>query len=115
MAAEIAVNAKMRRTGICGAAETLLVDRAAAGRLLPGVLSALSEAGCEIRGDSEVVAIYPDARPASEDDWGTEYLDAIIAARVVDGVEGAIDYISRLKRDRVIKKFVKEAKGRVVA
>jgi glutamate-5-semialdehyde dehydrogenase len=93
MAAEIAVNAKMRRTGICGAAETLLVDRAAAGRLLPGVLSALSEAGCEIRGDSDVVAIYPDARPASEDDWGTEYLDAIISVRVVDDIDAAIRHI----------------------
>ena len=93
MAAEIAVNAKMRRTGICGAAETLLVDRAAVGRLLPGVLSALSEAGCEIRGDGEVVAIYPDARPASEDDWGTEYLDAIISVRVVDDIDAAIRHI----------------------
>jgi glutamate-5-semialdehyde dehydrogenase len=93
MAAEIAVNAKMRRTGICGAAETLLVDRAAAGRLLPGVLGALSEAGCEIRGDSEVVAVYPQARPASEDDWGTEYLDAIISVRVVDDIDAAIRHI----------------------
>ena len=93
MAAEIAVNAKMRRTGICGAAETLLVDRAAAGRLLPGVLSALSEAGCEIRGDSEVVAVYPGTRPASEDDWGTEYLDAIISVRVVDDIDAAIRHI----------------------
>jgi glutamate-5-semialdehyde dehydrogenase len=93
MAAEIAVNAKMRRTGICGAAETLLVDRTAAGRLLPGVLGALSEAGCEIRGDNEVVAVYPEARPASEDDWGTEYLDAIISVRVVDDIDAAIRHI----------------------
>jgi glutamate-5-semialdehyde dehydrogenase len=94
MAAEIAVNAKMRRTGICGAAETLLVDRAAAGRLLPGVLNALSEAGCEIRGDHEVTAIFPDAREATEDDWGTEYLDAIISVRVVDDIEAAIQHIA---------------------
>ena len=73
MAAEIALNAKMRRTGICGAAETLLVDRAAATRLLPGVLAALDEAGCEIRGDDDVVALFPKARAASEEDWGTEY------------------------------------------
>ena len=81
MATEIAVNAKMRRTGICGAAETLLVDRDAAARLLPDVLAALRDAGCEIRGDSEVVALFPDAREADEDDWGTEYLDAIIRLR----------------------------------
>jgi glutamate-5-semialdehyde dehydrogenase len=93
MAAQIAVNAKMRRTGICGAAETLLVDREAAGRLLPGVLGALSEAGCEIRGDSEVVGIFPEAVQASEDDWGTEYLDAIISVRVVDDIDAAIRHI----------------------
>ncbi len=93
MAAEIAVNAKMRRTGICGAAETLLVDREAAERLLPGVLGALGDAGCEIRGDSEVVGIFADAREASEDDWGTEYLDAIISVRVVDDIDAAIRHI----------------------
>ena len=93
MATEIAVNAKMRRTGICGAAETLLVDREAAERLLPGVLGALRDAGCEIRGDSEVVAIFSDAREASEDDWGTEYLDAIISVRVVDDIDAAIRHI----------------------
>jgi len=94
MAAEIAVNAKMRRTGICGAAETLLVDRGAAGRLLPGVLTALSDAGCEIRGDSEVVAMYPEAKEASEADWSTEYLDAIISVRVVDDIDAAIRHIA---------------------
>jgi glutamate-5-semialdehyde dehydrogenase len=93
MAEEIAVNAKMRRTGICGAAETLLVDREAAPRLLPGVLAALSDAGCEIRGDSEVIAIFPEAREANEDDWGTEYLDAIISVRVVDDIDAAIRHI----------------------
>jgi glutamate-5-semialdehyde dehydrogenase len=93
MAARIAVNAKMRRTGICGAAETLLVDRAAAARLLPGVLTALSEAGCEIRGDGDVVAIFPQARQATEEDWSTEYLDAIISVRVVDDIDAAIRHI----------------------
>ena len=95
MAAEIAVNAKMRRTGICGAAETLLVDRAAAARLLPKVLAALDEAGCEIRGDDDVLAIFPTARAASEEDWGTEYLDAIIAVRVVDDIDAAIRHITQ--------------------
>ena len=94
MAAEIAVNAKMRRTGICGAAETLLVDRNAASRLLPDVLDALRDAGCEIRGDSEVIAIYPDAQEASEDDWSTEYLDAIISVRVVDDIDAAVRHIA---------------------
>jgi glutamate-5-semialdehyde dehydrogenase len=83
----------MRRTGICGAAETLLVDRAAAARLLPGVLTALSEAGCEIRGDGDVVAIFPQARQATEEDWSTEYLDAIISVRVVDDIDAAIRHI----------------------
>ena len=94
MAADITVNAKMRRTGICGAAETLLVDRAAAQRLLPGVLTALSAAGCAIRGDSEVVALFPEAQAAAEDDWGTEYLDAIISVRVVDDIDAAIRHIA---------------------
>jgi len=93
MAARIAVNAKMRRTGICGAAETLLVDRAGAARLLPGVLTALSEAGCEIRGDGDVVAIFPEAREATQEDWSTEYLDAIISVRVVDDIDAAIRHI----------------------
>ena len=94
MAAEIAVNAKMRRTGICGAAETLLVDRAAAARLLPVVLTALREAGCEIRGDNDVAEIFPGAGTVSEDDWGTEYLDAILSVRVVDDIDAAIRHIA---------------------
>jgi glutamate-5-semialdehyde dehydrogenase len=94
MAAEIAVNAKMRRTGICGAAETLLVDRAAAARLLPDVLTALREAGCEIRGDNDVAEIFPGTGTASEDDWGTEYLDAILSVRVVDDIDVAIRHIA---------------------
>ena len=92
-ALKIAVNAKMRRTGVCGAAETLLVDRAAASRTLGPLIGALIEAGCAVRGDE--AAQQADARvaPASEQDWRTEYLDAIIAVRVVDGLAAAIDHI----------------------
>jgi glutamate-5-semialdehyde dehydrogenase len=93
MAVSIAVNAKMRRTGICGAAETLLVDRAVAGTHLGPVLKALAEAGCEIRADEEARALFPAAHPASEADWHTEYLEAILSAKLVDGVEGAIAHI----------------------
>ncbi|MCV0379559.1 glutamate-5-semialdehyde dehydrogenase [Nitratireductor sp.] len=95
MAVSIAVNAKMRRTGICGAAETLLVDRAAADRLLTPVLTALQEAGCAIRGDEEVCARFASATPATEEDWGTEYLDATISVKLVDGVDEAIRHIGR--------------------
>ncbi|MDH3612270.1 MAG: glutamate-5-semialdehyde dehydrogenase [Gammaproteobacteria bacterium] len=94
MARDIVLNAKMRRTGICGAAETVLVDRAAAERLLPDVARALSDAGCEIRGDAAVRAIVPTAVAASEEDWSTEYLDAIISIRVVDDIEQAIRHIA---------------------
>jgi glutamate-5-semialdehyde dehydrogenase len=94
-AVAITLNAKMRRTGICGAAETLLCDRAIAETVLPRVLAALIEAGCEIRGDDTVRALEPRAKPASEADWATEYLDAIIAVRVVDGLDQAIEHIER--------------------
>ncbi len=93
MAVSIAANAKMRRTGICGAAETLLVDREGADRLLLPVLSALKEAGCAIRGDEEVCARFASAASATDEDWGTEYLDAIISVRLVDGVDEAIRHI----------------------
>jgi glutamate-5-semialdehyde dehydrogenase len=93
MAVRIAVNAKMRRTGICGAAETLLVDRAVATTHLVPVLTALRDAGCAIRADKEVLSLFADATPATEDDWRTEYLDAIISVKLVDGVAGAIDHI----------------------
>ncbi|KQZ33431.1 gamma-glutamyl phosphate reductase [Mesorhizobium sp. Root552] len=93
MAVKIAVNAKMRRTGICGAAETLLVDRAVAATHLKPVLEALKAAGCEIRADEEVLSAFSDAVPASEADWRTEYLDAIISVKLVDGVGGAIEHI----------------------
>lgn len=93
MAVTIAVNAKMRRTGICGAAETLLVDRACADTHLVPILEALAAAGCEIRADAEVLARYPQAKAATDADWSTEYLDAIISVKLVDGVSGAIDHI----------------------
>jgi glutamate-5-semialdehyde dehydrogenase len=93
MAVRIAVNAKMRRTGICGAAETLLVDRACADTHLAPILDALAAAGCAIRADAEVLARYPAASLATEADWSTEYLDAIISVKLVDGVSGAIDHV----------------------
>jgi glutamate-5-semialdehyde dehydrogenase len=94
MARDIVLNAKMRRTGICGAAETVLVDEAIAERVLPTVAAALSDAGCEIRGDDAVCAIVPTALAATEDDWSTEYLDAIISMRVVSGIDHAIEHIA---------------------
>jgi glutamate-5-semialdehyde dehydrogenase len=93
MAKNIVFNAKMRRTGICGAAETLLIDRAAAARLLPDVAAELSAAGCEIRGDKQVREILPTARVATEADWSTEYLDAIISVRVVENLAQAVEHI----------------------
>ncbi len=93
MACDIVVNAKMRRTGICGAAETILVDRDAPPELLPTLLAALVGAGCEVRGDAAVRAANVDVEPVSDDDWSTEYLDAIVSMRVVDGVQAAIDHI----------------------
>jgi glutamate-5-semialdehyde dehydrogenase len=95
MAREIVLNAKMRRTSVCGAAETLLVDRDAATRLLPGVLEDLIAAGCAVRGDPEVRAIEPRVSAASAADWSTEYLDAILAVRVVDGLDAAIAHVNR--------------------
>ena len=95
MARAIVLNAKLRRTGVCGAAETLLVDRACAATHLRPLLVALLDAGCEVRGDALAQAADPRVRPASEEDWYTEYLDAIISARVVDGVDGAIEHVGR--------------------
>ena len=94
MARDVALNAKMRRTSVCGAAETLLVDRSAADRLLPPVAKALKDAGCELRGDDGARALVEGMDAASEEDWTTEYLDAILAVRLVDGVAGAIDHIN---------------------
>ncbi len=95
MACRIVLNAKLRRTGVCGAAETVLIDRAGAARLARPVIVALLEAGCAVRGDAAIQAIDARVSAASEDDWYTEYLEAIIAARIVDGVEGAIEHIAR--------------------
>jgi glutamate-5-semialdehyde dehydrogenase len=95
MARAIAVNAKMRRTGVCGAAETLLVDRACVDTHLAPIIEDLLAAGCEVRGDATVQKVDSRVRPASEDDWYTEYLDSIIAARVVDGVDAAIAHIAK--------------------
>jgi glutamate-5-semialdehyde dehydrogenase len=95
MARTIAVNAKMRRTGVCGAAETLLVDRACVETHLAPIIEDLLAAGCEVRGDATVQKVDSRVRPASEDDWYTEYLDSIIAARVVDGVDAAIAHIAK--------------------
>jgi glutamate-5-semialdehyde dehydrogenase len=95
MAKAIVLNAKMRRTGVCGAAETLLVDRAATATHLGPLVAMLLDAGCEVRGDADVRAADARVKPASETDWGTEYLDAIIAAKVVDGLDAAIAHIER--------------------
>lgn len=94
-AAAIALNAKMRRTGICGAAETLLIDRTAKDTHVKPVLKALLDAGCEVRGDEEVCALEPSAIQAVEEDWTTEYLDAIISVKLVDGMDGAIAHIEK--------------------
>jgi glutamate-5-semialdehyde dehydrogenase len=95
MARAIVKNAKLRRTGICGAAETLLVDRACASTHLAPLVKDLIEAGCEVRGDETTQSIDARVKPATDDDWATEYLDAIIACRVVDGLDGALNHIAR--------------------
>ena len=95
MAKRIVLNAKMRRTGVCGAAETLLVDRRAAPTHLGPLVEMLIEAGCEVRGDPETQRADTRVRPASDDDWPKEFLDAIIAVKVVDGLDEAIDHITR--------------------
>ena len=95
MAKEIVLNAKMRRTGICGSAETLLVDRAAAPTQLAPLVKMLIEAGCEVRGDAATQAADARVKPATEEDWPQEYLDAIITVKVVDGLDEAIAHIAR--------------------
>ena len=124
MAKKIVLNAKMRRTGVCGAAETLLVDRAAAATHLKPLIVMLIEAGCEIRGDKAAQAVDSRVKPASEEDWATEYLDAIIAAGVVDGVDAAVAHIERygshhtdaiVTDDRsVAEKFLREVDSAIV-
>jgi len=95
MARDVVLNAKMRRTGICGAAETLLVDKTVADTLVPLVGDALLASGCEIRGDGKVRSLLAQAREATEEDWSTEYLDAVISIRVVDDIDAAISHIRR--------------------
>ena len=94
MACNIVLNAKMRRPSVCGAAETLLIDRLGVDRLLPRVAKKLIEAGCELRGDIISQTLVPAINPATESDWTTEYLDSILSIRIVDGVNGAIDHIN---------------------
>ncbi|TCR89899.1 glutamate-5-semialdehyde dehydrogenase [Rhizobium sp. BK376] len=94
MARTIIVNAKMRRTGVCGSAETLLVDKAVASTHLKPLLDALAAAGCEIRASADVLSLVPGLKPATEEDWSTEYLDAIISVALVDGISGAIGHIN---------------------
>jgi glutamate-5-semialdehyde dehydrogenase len=123
-AKSIVLNAKMRRTGVCGAAETLLVDRAGAGKLLKPLIAMLIDAGCEVRGDEAVRAADSRAKPAGEADWSTEYLDAIITAGVVDGVDEAIAHIERygshhtdaiVTEDRAAaEKFLREVDSAIV-
>ena len=95
MARRIVINAKLRRTGVCGATETLLADEAAPEGHLAALVAALIEAGCEVRGDAAVQAAHPQVKPASEQDWSTEYLDAIISVKTVAGVDAAIAHIQR--------------------
>jgi glutamate-5-semialdehyde dehydrogenase len=93
MAKTIVMNAKLRRTGVCGAVESLLIDRAAAATQLKPLITMLLDAGCEVRGDKAVQAVDTRVKQASEEDWSTEYLDAIISAKVVDGIDAAIAHI----------------------
>ena len=93
-AEEITVNAKMRRTGICGAAETLLIDKKNAEIVLPRIAKALKDMGCELRGCDNSLKIIGDMKPAQKSDWSTEYLDAIISIKIVNGIRGAIDHIN---------------------
>jgi glutamate-5-semialdehyde dehydrogenase len=95
MAARLVLNAKMRRTGICGATETLLIDQACLATHLKPIIDALVEAGCEVRGDPAVQAADPRIGAATEADWTTEYLDAVLSVKAVDGIDDAIDHITR--------------------
>jgi glutamate-5-semialdehyde dehydrogenase len=95
MAKSIVFNAKMRRTGVCGAAETLLVDKKAAPTHLKPLVEMLLAAGCEVRGDQTTQALDPRVKAAAEEDWYAEYLDAIIAVKVVDGLQAAMDHIAK--------------------
>ncbi|WP_162653203.1 glutamate-5-semialdehyde dehydrogenase [Lentilitoribacter sp. Alg239-R112] len=93
MAKDIVVNAKMRRTGICGSAETLLIDKNADQNIAANLITSLQRAGCEVRGSEDIAKTFANVILAKEDDWSTEYLDAIISAKFVDGITGAIEHI----------------------
>jgi glutamate-5-semialdehyde dehydrogenase len=95
MAQTILLNAKLRRTGVCGAAETLLVDEACAATHLAPLITTLLDAGCAVRGDAATQAVDPRVTPATEEDWSTEYLDRIIAVKTVTGLDAAIDHVER--------------------
>jgi glutamate-5-semialdehyde dehydrogenase len=95
MATRLAVNGKLSRPGVCNALECLLVDAADAARLLPPVAEALLAGGCELRGCERTRALVPRASAAAEDDFGREFLDRVLAVRVVDGIAGAIDHVAR--------------------
>ena len=111
-AIEVTVNAKMRRTGICGAAETLLIDKENADIFLPKLAEALEDLDCELRGCNNSLKIIDDMIPAEENDWRTEYLDAIISIKIVDGIRGAIDHINSFSTshtDSIITENIKTA------
>ena len=95
MSLEIALNAKMRRTGICGATETLLCHKDSSQNILPEIITKLIEKGCEVRGDKTVQSINNDVKPASNKDWQTEYLDSIISIKIVNDVFDAIEHIEK--------------------
>ncbi|MBL6622161.1 MAG: glutamate-5-semialdehyde dehydrogenase [Alphaproteobacteria bacterium] len=123
-AAKIAVNAKMRRTGICGAAETLLIDQSIAAEMLPGIAAELLAAGCDLRGDAAACQLVPQMGEAVEEDWSAEYLAPILSVRLVSGIEQAIDHIRRygsghtesiLTRDSaLIARFLSEVDSAIV-
>ncbi|RTL50045.1 MAG: glutamate-5-semialdehyde dehydrogenase [Bradyrhizobiaceae bacterium] len=124
MAKTIVLNAKMRRPGVCGAAETLLVDKAAAATQLKPLVTMLIDAGCEVRGDADVQRADARVKPATEEDWGTEYEDAIIAAKVVNGVDDAIAHIEKYgshhtdaivtEDEKVAEKFLNQVDSAIV-
>jgi glutamate-5-semialdehyde dehydrogenase len=95
MATKIVLNAKMRRTGVCGSAETILVDKPVAEKALPALVKILADAGCEIRGDEMTTKVDSRVKPATEEDWSTEYLDAIISMKVVNGIAEAMAHIAK--------------------
>jgi glutamate-5-semialdehyde dehydrogenase len=112
MAKSIVLNAKMRRTGVCGSAETILVDSRISDKAVPLLIRVLSDAGCEIRGSADVMSYDAVVKPASEEDWSTEYLDAIVSMKVVDGVDAAMGHIARYgsqHTDSIVTENIKTA------